>query len=348
MNPPNQSRCRRMPAEWERHGAILLSWPHEGTDWNYMLPDVTECFVKIVEAIAEDETVIIVAPDVELPRRHLRHIDQSRIIYFSVPTNDTWARDFGPITVEDGGMKCLCDFKFNGWGLKFAADKDNLITRHMTDAGLLRGQYENHLGYVLEGGSVESDGNGTLLTTKECLLSLNRNGNLDQRLVEKYIGRVLGFNRFLWLGHGALAGDDTDSHIDTLARFAPNDTIIYVGCDDETDIHYDELKLMENELKTFTTVSGQPYNLISLPLPDPIYDEDGERLPATYANFLITPHSILMPVYNQPKKDFIASQIMKIAFPHHDIKCIDCRALIRQHGSLHCVTMQLPSETLPL
>ncbi len=339
---------RRLPAEWEEHCGVILAWPHEDTDWNYMLDEVTECYVKIVEAIVETEIAVILAPDTELPKRYLGHLDQSRIIYFSVPTNDTWARDFGVITMTVNGSPVLCDFKFNGWGLKFAADKDNLITRRMTEAGLLKGRYENHLGFVLEGGSIESDGQGTLLTTSECLLSLNRNGNLSREQIEKYLSETFNVDNVLWLDHGALEGDDTDSHIDTLARLAPNDTIIYTGCDDETDSHFNELKAMEDELKQLKTRRGTPFNLIALPLPDPIYDEDGNRLPATYANFLITPDSVLLPVYGQPKKDFLASQIVRIAFPDHEVKAIDCRALIRQHGSLHCVTMQLPKDTLPI
>lgn len=200
---------------------------------------------------------------------------------------------------------------------------------------------------MLEGGSIESDGKGTLLTTSECLLSPNRNGGMSKEEIEEYLKKRFGLSQVLWLNHGALAGDDTDSHIDTLARLAPNDIILYTSTDDTTDGHFQELKLMEDELKTMRTLEGMPYNLIALPLPDAIYDE-GERLPATYANFLILEKSILMPSYGQAKKDWLASQIIKIAFPDHEVKMIDCRALIKQHGSLHCVTMQIPKEILTL
>lgn len=342
-------RATRLPAEWEPHGAVMLSWPHKDTDWAPVLDDAIDCFVEIAKAIAREETLIVVAPDVEEPRRVLDCEKlPNRILYLTVPTNDTWARDFGPITVERDGNPVICDFKFNGWGLKFPADKDNLITRAMCNAGLLRGCYSNELSFVLEGGSIESDGQGTLITTSQCLLSPNRNGAMSRDEIEEYLKSRFGLDRVLWLDYGALEGDDTDSHIDTLARLAPNDTILYVGTDDVTDSHYDELNKMKLQLQSFVTASGQPYNLIELPLPDAVYDEEGNRLPATYANFLIMNHSILMPVYRQPQKDELAAQIIKIAFPDHQVVKIDCSVLIKQHGSLHCVTMQVPETILPI
>lgn len=342
-------RATRLPAEWEPHGAVMLSWPHKDTDWAPVLDEAIDCFVEIAKAIAREETLIVVAPDVEEPRRVLDCEKlPNRILYLTVPTNDTWARDFGPITVERDGNPVICDFKFNGWGLKFPADKDNLITRAMCNTGLLRGRYSNELSFVLEGGSIESDGQGTLMTTSQCLLSPNRNGAMSRDEIEEYLKSRFGLDRVLWLDYGALEGDDTDSHIDTLARLAPNDTILYVGTDDVTDSHYDELNKMKLQLQSFVTALGQPYNLIELPLPDAVYDEEGNRLPATYANFLIMNHSILMPVYRQPQKDELAAQIIKIAFPDHQVVKIDCSVLIKQHGSLHCVTMQVPETILPI
>ena len=342
-------RATSLPAEWEPHGAVMLSWPHKDTDWAPVLDEAIDCFVEIAKAIAREETLIVVAPDVEEPRRVLDCEKlPNRILYLTVPTNDTWARDFGPITVERDGNPVICDFKFNGWGLKFPADKDNLITRAMCNTGLLRGRYSNELSFVLEGGSIESDGQGTLMTTSQCLLSPNRNGAMSRDEIEEYLKSRFGLDRVLWLDYGALEGDDTDSHIDTLARLAPNDTILYVGTDDVTDSHYDELNKMKLQLQSFVTASGQPYNLIELPLPDAVYDEEGNRLPATYANFLIMNHSILMPVYRQPQKDELAAQIIKIAFPDHQVVKIDCSVLIKQHGSLHCVTMQVPETILPI
>ena len=340
----------RLPAEWEEQDGVLLAWPHENTDWAYMLDEVTACFTEIAKAIAEEEKVVIVAPDVELPRKCLASAgaDMDKVIFVTLPTNDTWARDFGPVSMSDGEATEFLDFKFNAWGLKFAADKDNLITGNLYRKGVLRGNYRNCLGFVLEGGSIESDGKGTLLTTSECLLSPNRNGGMSQKEIEDYLMDRFNLKKVLWLDHGYLAGDDTDSHIDTLARLAPDDTIIYVGCDDLSDEHYEALHAMKLQLMDMLTPEGKRFNLIELPLPDAVYDEDGMRLPATYANFLVMNRSVLMPSYGQPEKDLLASQILKIAFPDHEIRTIDCRALIRQHGSLHCVTMQLPKDTLPI
>lgn len=340
----------RLPAEWEEQDGILLAWPHEDTDWAYMLDDVTACFTEIAKTIAEEEKVVIVAPDVEIPKSILASsgANMNNVIFVTVPTNDTWARDFGPISLTGGDAVTFCDFKFNAWGLKFAADKDNLITGSLYKKGVLRGDYRNCLGFVLEGGSIESDGKGTLLTTSECLLSPNRNGGMSRDEIEEFLVEQFNLDKVLWLDHGYLAGDDTDSHIDTLARLAPGDTIIYVGCDDIADEHYEALKAMKLQLMDMVTPDGDRFNLIELPLPAAVYDEDGLRLPATYANFLVLNHSVLMPSYGQPEKDLLASQILKIAFPDHEIKTIDCLALIRQHGSLHCVTMQLPKDTLPI
>lgn len=343
----NNNNKLRLPAEWESFGAILLSWPHEDSDWAYMLEEVTTCYIDIVKAIIQETDVIIVAPDIDIPKKQLSHIDQSRIKYLEIPTNDTWARDFGVITTCDNeGNFILNDFQFNGWGLKFASNKDNLITRAMIEQKAITGVYNNCMGFALEGGSIESDGNGLILTTSECLLSPNRNGDLSKEEIEQYLTTIFGIKKMLWLDYGFLEGDDTDSHIDTLARIAPNDTIVYVGTDDVSDIHYEALQSMKQQLTQFTTLEGNKFNLIELPLPDPINDEDGYRLPATYANFLIMDKSVIMPIYNQPQKDLLATQIMQIAFPNHKIITVDCNALIKQHGSLHCVTMQLPKEIL--
>lgn len=341
---------RRMPAEWEHSGAVLLAWPHAGTDWAYMLDDVTRCYCDIARAIIGcGSTLVVVAPDISLPKKYLADIDSSRIIFCQVETNDTWARDFGPITVHDSDNRTrLLDFCFNGWGLKFAACLDNLINSKLSRASLFSAPLENHLGFVLEGGSIESDGRGTILTTSQCLLSPNRNGDLSRNQVGQYLRLALGADRILWVDHGYLAGDDTDSHIDTLARLAPDDVIIYVKCQNPADEHYHELELMEQDLKALRTADGNPYSLVALPMPDPIYDEEGERLPASYANFLITDNAVLLPTYGQPSNDRLAEQIMQVVFPERDIITVDCRPLIRQHGSLHCVTMQLPKEILPI
>lgn len=346
----NQKLPRRLPAEWENEGAIMLSWPHKDSDWAYMLDEVTRCYVALSKAILETrQRLYIVAPDVSVPRSLLGALPQERIIYVETPTNDTWVRDFGPITVElsDDNTPVAVDFQFNGWGLKFASDKDNLVTSSLSNRHALTGAYENALSFVLEGGSIESDGQGTILTTTRCLMSANRNGGMTREQIAEELCVRLGASHILWLDHGALAGDDTDSHIDTLVRMAPNDTLIYTGCNNPEDEHFEELKRMEDQLRTFTTREGAPYNLVWLPLPDPIYDEDGLRMPATYANYLVTPDAVLMPSYGQPQNDQLAAMILHSVF-EREVIAVDCRALVMQHGSLHCATMQIPEAILPV
>jgi agmatine deiminase len=291
--------------------------------------------------------VLIVAPEVEATRRKLAAagVVPERVAIFAIPSNDTWSRDFGPLTIYEDGEPVLLDFGFNGWGLKFAADQDNQITARLQAAGAF-GRLERRVpGLILEGGSIESDGAGTLLTTAECLLGPNRNPHLDREGVEAELRRWLGAERILWLKNGYLAGDDTDSHIDTLARLCPNDTIAYVACNDEQDEHYAALRRMEAELRIFRTRDGQPYRLIPLPWPAAKFDEEGTRLPATYANFLVINDAVLVPTYQDPN-DAAALVAVGQAFPDRAIIGIDCLPLILQHGSLHCVTMQLPKGVL--
>lgn len=335
----------QLPPEWIQQSCVMLTWPHEDTDWNYILDDVTECFINIAREIAKREKLLIVCRDVEKVQSLLPDISD-KILFRQIMTNDTWARDHGPITVFVEGEPCLYDFQFNGWGLKFASNLDNQITRKLFDQETFSSEtgYFNFLHYVLEGGSIESDGRGTMLTTAECLLSKNRNEHLRKEEVDAFLKDIFGLKRILWLNHGYLAGDDTDSHVDTLARFCSEDTIAYVQCEDREDEHYEELKAMEDELKEFRMENGEPYQLVPLPMPDACYEEDF-RLPATYANFLIINGAVLMPTYNCPNDEVAKSRLQK-AFPNHEIVGIDCRTLIRQHGSLHCVTMQIPTGVI--
>lgn len=331
-----------LPAEWAQQSGIQLTWPHAGTDWAHMLAEVQACFVDIAREIAKRELLLIVTPEPEEVKKQISAlVNMENIRFMECETNDTWARDHGAITLLDENGPSLLDFTFNGWGLKFASDKDNQITRRAVEAGILNGHYVNRLGFVLEGGSIESDGMGTLLTTSECLLSPNRNGQMSREEIEAYLRSAFQLQQVLWLDYGYLAGDDTDSHIDTLARLCSPNTIAFVRCTDKCDEHYEALRQMEEQLKTFRTLKGEPYRLLPLPMADKIV-ENGERLPATYANFLIMNDAVLYPTYSQPENDARAGEVLQEAFPAYEIVGIDCRALIKQHGSLHCVTMQYP------
>lgn len=335
-----------LPAEWAPQSGIQLTWPHAGTDWAHMLTEVQACFAAIAREIAQRELLLIVTPEPEEVKKQISAtVNMQNVRFMECETNDTWARDHGAITMLDSEGTSFLDFMFNGWGLKFASDKDNLITRQAVESGFLNGRYVNRLGFILEGGSIESDGLGTLLTTSECLLSPNRNGQMSRDEIEDYLCSVFHLKQVLWLDHGYLAGDDTDSHVDTLARLCSPDTIAYVQCTDTQDEHYEALHQMEEQLKTFRTLNGNPYRLLALPMVDKI-EEEGERLPATYANFLIMNDAVLYPTYRQPENDQRAKEVLQEAFPEYEIVGIDCRALIKQHGSLHCVTMQYPAGVL--
>lgn len=348
----DNKRFKRMLApEWFPQSAVQLTWPHAGTDWLDMLPEVIACYKRMAYEIAIREPLLIVAPNTaevkalleeQLPQKALNNI-----IYKDCPTNDTWARDHGFLTVVGSGSPELLDFQFNGWGGKFDAEKDNAINKQLFDDGLLYGTYVSLLDFELEGGSIESDGCGTLLTTSECLLNPNRNHTHDKTQLTMKLEEYFGATNVLWLDYGYLAGDDTDSHIDTLARLCPNNRIVYVRCDDSGDEHYEALRQMEAQLRTFTNAENKPFELIPLPMASAIY-EDGERLPATYANYLVVNHAVLYPTYSQPENDEKARKALHQAFPHHDLVGIDCCALIRQHGSLHCSTMQFPKGVLKI
>lgn len=308
----------------------MITWPHEGTDWAPMLKDITRTYIELATAINRYEKVIIIG-------RPTQTIPNSIVI--DAPCNDTWARDYGPLTMLDGDGLHLLDFAFNGWGKKFPAEKDNAINKQLYDSGAVAGEYEDHLDFVLEGGSVESDGQGTIFTTTHCLTAPNRN-NLSRSEIETELKHRLRAERVVWIDHGSLRGDDTDGHIDTLMRVAPNDTILYTRCDDTTDEQYDELHLMEEQIKGLTTTMGKPYTLLPVPLPDAIYDGD-DRLPATYANYLVINGAVIVPTYAQEAKDQTAMRTIAQAFPNRDIIPIDSRTIIRQHGSVHCCTMQI-------
>jgi len=314
---------RRLPAEWESQDAILLVWPHEHTDWSPMLAEVRHTVQAIIEAIERFEPVILIRSD-----------------KWDLPTNDTWARDFGPITIEENGLPVLLDFTFTGWGGKFAAEKDNAVNRKLRTAGAFGTTVLRTVELILEGGSIESDGQGTLLTTTECLLNPNRNPHLSREQIEERLKSELGVTNILWLQHGHLVGDDTDAHIDTLARLCPDKTIVYVACDDPSDEHFASLKAMRQELEQF---SG--YRLLPLPWPAAKYDSQGHRLPATYANYLVINGAVLVPTYNDPA-DALALEVIGRAFADREIIGIDCSTLILQHGSLHCITMQIPKGVI--
>ena len=302
----------RLPAEWEPQECVQLTWPHARTDWAPMLEEITATYEEMAREIRKREELIIVGE----------------------PSNDTWARDHGFISlVDDQGGRRLLDFRFNGWGEKFPAELDNAINRRLYDEGRIKGEYIDCLDFV--------DGRDTVFTTSCCLLAPHRNQPMTKEQIEMRLKKALCAERVVWIDHGSLTGDDTDGHIDTLVRVCPDDTLLYIGCDDPQDEQYEGLKRMEEQLRTFRTLEGKPYKLVKLPLPRLIRFE-GDRLPATYANFLVINGAVLCPTYDQPDLDAEALRLIGEAFPDREIVGIDCRSIIKQHGSLHCCTMQYP------
>jgi agmatine deiminase len=333
----------RLPAEWEEQRFIQFTFPHRNSDWAYMYDSIVSCFVEIIKAAAEFEPVVVACYSV---KEVSAFFDSTLFpVYFAeIESNDTWARDHGAISVLQNGRALLYDFGFNGWGNKFESSLDNQITRSLHNQFLYSNELKSYE-FVLEGGSIESDGLGTLLTTSECLLSPQRNPHLNKDQITQFLKAVFGLKKVLWLDHGFLKGDDTDSHIDTLARLCSRDTIAYIKCDLQSDEHYVALHAMEKQLQSFTNAKGEKYKLVALPFPDSCYDENGHRLPATYANFLIVNRGVLVPVYNVPQ-DEEALRIIGEIFPERKVKAVNCRPLIEQHGSLHCITMQYPSQVV--
>lgn len=334
----------------------MLTWPHADTDWAPYLSEVEPVYVEIAHQVLKRQSVVVICHN-EAVQCHVKallntsvfntnEIDTRRLYTIVIPCNDTWARDHGPITLVNEQKKTQSlDFVFNGWGNKYESSLDNAINKSLLKQPTIQAEYKA-VDLVLEGGGIEVDDQGHLLTTEQCLLNPNRNSELSRNKIELELKQRLGSKKVLWLKHGYLAGDDTDSHIDTLARFAPNNTITYVQCSDKSDDHFYELNKMEQELQALRTCDGQTFTLIPLPMPAACFDQEGERLPATYANFLIINGAILFPTYRQEETDkFALAQIQK-AFPQYDIIDVDCLPLIQQLGSLHCISMQLPQGFL--
>lgn len=336
-----------MLPEWTPVEAVLLAWPHAATDWRPWLPAIERDYVELAAAIAAEVTPLILCRDAG----HRRHIEgllhdccrnAPRIVV--VPYNDTWCRDYGPITVAGEGRLQLLDFQFKGWGAKYDARLDDEINKQLT--ALWRVPLQS-IGIQLEGGSIESDGNGTLLTTTQCLLDSQRNPGYDRDRLEGLLLEQLGLQRVLWISEGLLQGDDTDGHIDNLVRFCDEHTIAYAGCSRRADMHYQPLQAMAEQVRGLRQPDGQPYTIQAIEIPEAIYDENGERLPGSYVNFLILNNSVLVPVFDCPQDDQALANLQR-CFPHRKLVPVPGGNLIRQYGGPHCATMQLPDGTCNL
>ncbi|WP_347988289.1 agmatine deiminase family protein [Methylomonas sp. AM2-LC] len=335
----------RFPAEWEPQSAVIIAWPHTSGDFTN-LSAVESNYQLIATTISRFQPLLILCKNGEHQEHIQAQLGNNPVIhYIHAEYNDIWLRDTVFLSMEWQHPKAklqLLNFRFNGWGNKYPHEADNALNLTLFAHPLFKGHPTATVNLVLEGGSIESDGAGTLLTTKNCLFNPNRNPSLSAESISSQVQNYLGAKRILWLEQNNLAGDDTDAHIDTLARFVDSHTIAYTCCDDENDPHYLGLKSMEAQLKAFTTCDGEAYQLVPLPLPKPIVDEQGAPLPANYANFLIINGAVLVPVY-EDDMDKVAVERLSACFPSHEIIPIPCRALVHQYGSLHCASMQIPA-----
>ncbi len=335
-----------LPPEWHPQQAVLLVWPHLSTDWINNLQQAESSYLIMTQAIIEHGEAWIVCRD----KNHLQqvaalidkhHVNRNQIKLSVAAYNDTWVRDYGPITLIEKGQRVFASFEFNAWGDKYACADDNRLTEQLFQQGALgHGSVKNY-DWVLEGGSIETDGNGSLMVTSTCLLNNNRNRSASKKVITDRLMKSFGMEQVHWIDFGHLQGDDTDSHIDTLARFAPDNVIVYQGCESKGDCHYDELQRMTRQLSQLRTTSGERYDLLPLPLPAPIFNQAGQRLPASYANFLITNGAVLMPIY-EDSADEVALKRLETVFPERTLVPIPALPLIEQFGSVHCLTMQIP------
>ena len=341
---------KRLLPEWCDQDGILLAWSTSSMDWAEDLEEVERCYTQIIRAILEFEPVYLLAPDAELIRERVGEgYPHALIVIDDIPLNDTWARDFGPLSLSAGSDRAVIDFRFNAWGMKFASNMDNLAVRSMFDKGLFEGsvKYLNAQDFTFEGGAIETDGRGVAMTTRSVLAEANRNPSMNLTEQKAHLKNILGLQHLYILDTDPLPGDDTDGHIDTLARFCDPHTIVYSYTEDMDDPRYPVVKALKAGVIAMKDVEDHPYDCVPIPLPDILLDDEGNAMPATYANFLILNGAVLLPVYGVDR-DEEAIQIIKGIFPEREVCTVNCLPLIRQHGSLHCISMQIPRGFLSL
>lgn len=336
-----------MPAEWEKHAGTWLAWPHNREHWPGKFEPTPLNYVEIIRALAESEQVFLVVKDKEMEDEARGYLERGElsasliknVSFFQIPTNSSWMRDIGPIFVrDDKGKLVLTDWIFNAWGDKYKPyDLDNMVPQKL--AGVLDMECLEP-GIVLEGGSIDVNGKGLLLTTEQCLLNKNRNPKLSRKQIEEHLEKYLGAKKVLWLKEGII-GDDTDGHIDDIARFVSEDIVVCAVETDKNDENYPILQECYADLQKMTDLDGNPLKVIALPMPEPVVHES-QRLPASYANFLITNKSVLVPTFRS-KRDQEALDVLGRCFPGRKIVGIDCWDFVWGLGTIHCSTQQQPA-----
>ncbi|MEZ6058145.1 MAG: agmatine deiminase family protein [Planctomycetaceae bacterium] len=336
-----------MPAEWEPQEAVWLSWPHRTASWPGAFQSVVPVFVQIAKNIAATQLVRINVGTIELRDQVDRLLRTAgvcieRVRYHMNPTNDAWCRDHGPIYVvrdtNGGRERAILDWDYNAWGGKYPPfDSDNAIPSRIAEEF---GEYRFVPGMILEGGSIDVNGAGTVITSEACLLNKNRNPSLTREQIEQRLRDYLGVQQVLWMGDG-IVGDDTDGHIDDMTRFVSRETIVTVVEDDPQDVNYHALMDNLRRLRLLRHPDGSPFRIVTLPMPGPVYFEADERLPASYANFLIINEAVLVPTYRD-ENDQRALDTLQQLFPTRKVIGIDSTPLVWGLGSIHCVTQQQP------
>ena len=309
-------------AEWSEQEYLILALPHENTDWKAYLDEIKHSYIELVKIVSKYQKVLLIAPN-ESDFKPFK--DMKNVEFFICETNDTWIRDYGAIDILKDGKLSSLNFIFNAWGDKFQSKLDNEVSEKLFKAKF-KTRLEN-IDLILEGGSVEFNGQGTMLTTTKCLLNDNRN-KLSKEFLDKKLKELFNLNKIIWLENGFIKGDDTDSHIDTLARFIDENTVAISSCTDEQDEHYAELLAMKKELLK------EDFKLLELPLPSAKFYE-GKKLAATYANFIFINNALIVPTYNDKNDELVLQKLQK-ALPDKDVIGLDALVFVRQNGSLHC------------
>jgi len=334
----------RFPAEWEPQAAVWFAWPTRDDLWPGVLPRVREQLAALYVLAARHQPVCVLCPlpaQVDLYALMAQAGDASEVTLYNYQTDDVWCRDYGPLFLlnEDGTELCITDWTYNAWGNKYPLQQqDNNASAWIADqVGARRFVFDT----VLEGGAIESNGAGQLLTTEMVLLNLNRNGEIVKQQIEACLATGLGIDEVLWLQDG-LVGDDTDGHIDNIARFFKHDGILMASVTDPEDDNFAALSENTRRIQGFRTPTGQPYASVALPLPEPIY-LNGERLAASYMNYLVLNGAVLVPTYGQPQRDALALKIIADCYPSREVVGFDCRDIIREGGAIHCMSQQQPA-----
>ncbi|QJD95183.1 agmatine deiminase family protein [Mucilaginibacter robiniae] len=332
------------PAEWAPHTATWLSWPHKEASWPGKIETIYARYCEFIKEVAKGELVRINIADKQMQAFAEQHLHEAganlhNIQFFEFPTNDAWCRDHGPAFLlnEKDKKKVVVDWGYNAWGGKYPPfDLDDVIPTRIAQQFNLP---VYHPGIVMEGGSVDFNGKGTVLTTTACLLNPNRNPHLNQQQIEQYLQNFYGIEQVLWLGDG-IVGDDTDGHIDDITRFINEDTVVTVVEENKNDENYHILQENLQALKTMRLLNGKQLNVVELPMPDPVIHED-QRLPASYANFYISNAAVIVPTYRCSHDDK-ALEILQQCFPHRKVVGIDSTDIIWGLGSFHCLSQQEP------